>query len=172
MRTSFLLALCLAAMAGQASAHITANPNTAPSGRYFEIALRVSHGCDGAATTRLEVQIPPGIITARPQDKPGWTISITKRPLTSPVELHGKTVTETVGKIVWEGGVLPDDHYDSFGLLLKLPDTPGQVLWFPVVQQCGAVTRGWTSIPSSVSDWSKQSSPAPYVQLTRPATTP
>ncbi len=167
-----VLVLCLTVMTGQASAHITANPNTAPAGRYIEIALRVSHGCDGAATTRLEVQMPAGIVTARPQAKPGWTVSVTKRPLDPPVQLHGKTITATVDKIVWEGGELPDDQYDSFGLLLKLPDTPGAVLWFPVVQQCGTVTHAWTSIPPGVSAWSKESSPAPYVQLTKSTAIP
>ena len=102
---SFALAgALLLSTTGVALAHITLDVSEAPAGTAYKTVLRVGHGCEGAATTAIRVQIPDGVITAKPMPKPGWTIETTTGVYVEPVELHGETLTEGVREISWSGG--------------------------------------------------------------------
>lgn len=131
------------------SAHAVLDKKEAIAGSYFKTAVRIGHGCEGKATIRVSVELPDGIAGARPQLKPGWTITIEKKKLAQPMDIgHGKTTDEVVSRIVWEGGPLPDAYFDEFGLQLKLPKSaPGDVLYFPVVQDCTEGSNRWVDIP-------------------------
>lgn len=63
------------------------------------------------------------------------------------------------------GGSLPADLYDRFGLLMKLPDTPGKTLWLTVIQTCENGRREWTEIPADGTFWHDLHSPAPFIRL-------
>lgn len=162
------IAAALVAAAGPAAAHVTANPNEAPSGSYFRTALRVGHGCQGSPTVAVRVKIPDGVLSARPQMKPGWTITITMRTLDKPVEAgHGRMISEVVDQIEWRGGPLPNEYFDEFGLSVKLPSgAAGDILYFPVVQECEAGLHRWIEIPSGERKWGDLDQPAPFVTLT------
>ena len=127
-----LLAAALAA-ATPALAHVSVDPGEARAGAYQVLRFRVGHGCGGGATTTaLRIETPQGLASARPQPKPGWTLTI---------EREG----ERVSALVWRGA-LPTDQFDEFAVLAKLPAEPG-VLYFPTVQTCGAEESRWTGIP-------------------------
>ncbi|CAN5575970.1 YcnI family protein [soil metagenome] len=115
-----------------ALAHVSVDPGEAKAGAYQVLRFRVGHGCGDAATTALRIETPPGLASARPQPKPGWTLAIEKD-------------GERVAALVWRG-VLPAQQFDEFALLAKLPAEPG-VLYFPTVQTCGAEESQWTQIP-------------------------
>ena len=51
--------------------------------------------------------------------------------------------------MAWRGGSLPDNLYDTFGLLMKLPDAAGKTLYFPVVQECEKGVHRWIEIPAA-----------------------
>jgi uncharacterized protein YcnI len=147
-------------------AHVTANPNEAPAGTYFRTALRVGHGCSGAATIAVRVKLPDGVLSVRPQAKPGWTIEIRMRKLDRPAEIgHGRTVTETVDEIAWRGGPLPDAHFDEFGLSMRMPAAAGQTIYFPVVQECERGVNRWIEIPAAGQKWGDVKEPAPFVKV-------
>jgi periplasmic copper chaperone A len=168
MKSAVLPAL-LVLIAMPAMAHVTANPNTGVAGKYFQTSFRITHGCEGSPTTSVTVKIPEGLFVVRPQAKPDWKITITKRPLEQPVETgHGKTVTEAVSEITWSGK-LSDDQYDEFGLVTKLPDSAGKTLWFPVVQKCAKGENRWVEIPEDGQEWHDVAMPAPFVKLTKKA---
>ena len=59
----------LLAIAVPASAHVFIVDGSAVVGGGYgtEITIRVPHGCDGAATTALEVQIPAGVTERQAQ---------------------------------------------------------------------------------------------------------
>src|SRR5690606_7717950 len=106
------------------------------AGSYFETQLRVSHGCEGSDTVEVRVQLPPGTVSAKPQAKPGWDVSLKTGKLAAPVPMgHGKMTDMQIESITWRGH-LAADQYDTFGILMKLPDAPGETLWFPVTQIC------------------------------------
>ncbi len=86
--------------------------------------------------------MPKGVLVARPQPKPGWALQIERAPLAEPVKLHGREQHEAVERVRWAGGPLPDDQFDKFSLLLRLPATPGK-LAFRVLQECESGQIDW-----------------------------
>lgn len=153
-------------LAAPASAHITANPGQATAGERAEIGLRVSHGCDGSPTTTLSVQIPETVAAVTPEFVPGWTVDTTMGPLAEPVEVHGETVSEGIREVTWSGGeTIPDGLFFDFGLSVQMPDTPGETLYFPVVQTCESGEAQWIEIPADGEDGHDLESPAPAVEL-------
>lgn len=148
-----------------AGAHVTASPEEATAGSFAKIDLRVPHGCDDSATTAVSVKIPDGIVSATPEVNPGWTISKTMRTLDEPVEGEGGAISEVVDTITWEGGPLAPDELSEFGLSVRLPDTPGETLFFPTVQRCENGEVRWIQIPAEGQDPFDLDTPAPFVRL-------
>jgi copper(I)-binding protein/uncharacterized protein YcnI len=169
MRVAIPFAAAVAALAflnpsGSAFAHVTlADPRAAP-GAYYVSFFRVGHGCAGSATTALRVELPEAITTARPQPKPGWTVEIEHAPLAAPVKGEGgKLLTERVKAITWRGGPLPDEDWDQFGIMAKLPDAPGK-LYFPAVQTCEIGEARWVEIPAADKP-GRLAHPAPSLEV-------
>lgn len=149
LRTLIIGAAAIATLPSAASAHVVADPNSASTGAYQAVVFRVGHGCGNqAATTALRIEIPPEMASARPQPKPGWTLEIERQ--------DGK-----VTALTWRGE-LPDDQFDEFAVLFKLPDQPA-TLYFPIVQSCGAEQSQWTEIPAPGE---RASHPAPSLTIT------
>ena len=110
--------------------------------------------------------MPEGVVSARPQPKPGWTVEIVRRKLSAAIFAgHGAKTDSVVDEIVWRGGPLPADQFEEFGLSLKLPDAPGQALYFPTVQECEAGEHRWIAIPKPAEKWGDLKEPAPFVRL-------
>ncbi|HZZ12652.1 MAG TPA: YcnI family protein [Paraburkholderia sp.] len=171
------LACGAAAICAPAVAHITAQPNEAVAGTYFQTSLNVPHGCDGSSTVSIQVGIPADVLSVKPQMKAGWRVDIQTRAIDPPLKgEHGVAITRAVSSVEWRGGPLPDSLYDSFGLVVKLPDTAGKTLYFPIVQTCENGRREWTGIPADGQSWHALPSPAPFVRLkagdTRASATP
>jgi periplasmic copper chaperone A len=142
-----LLFLLLATSAGAASAHVVLDRTEATASSYYKATLRVSHGCEGSATTSVRVFLPAGFQGARPFPKPGWSIEALKTPLAEPYDSHGKRVTEDVQEITWRGGPLPDAWADEFAFVGKLPTQPGS-LAFKVLQECERGRHEWFEMPA------------------------
>ena len=141
-------AALVAALPSTAAAHVAADPSRASAGAYQAVVFRVGHGCGEAATTALRIEIPSEMASARPQPKPGWTLEFERQ--------DGK-----VTAVTWRGE-LPDDQFDEFAMLFKLPDQPA-TLYSPTVQSCGADESQWTEIPSAGE---RASHPAPALVVT------
>jgi uncharacterized protein YcnI len=136
-----LLSLALI-LPGAASAHVVLTAPEGVAGSYYVGALRVGHGCDGAATTVLKVEIPVDTPNAKPQPKPGWTVAIEKTHLAQPVRGEGSSmISDRVSAITWRGK-LSDAEFDEFGLRLQLPDREA-VLALPVTQTCEKGEARW-----------------------------
>lgn len=151
MHPTRLIPLLLAA-AGAAQAHITLEQPDAPAGTGYKAVFRVMHGCDGAPTREIIVTMPEGLRGAKPMPKPGWTLTLKQRPLKTPYESHGKSVTEEVAEMRWvangEANQLPDAWYDEFVLRTGLPAAPGE-LWFAVRQVCMQGEWNWVERPTA-----------------------
>jgi uncharacterized protein YcnI len=155
--------LCLAAV--PASAHVTANPDSGAADGFLFTNFAVPHGCGGSATIGLRIKIPDGVTSVKPQMKQGWKIDIKMRKLEQPIKGEGgATITETVDEVDWSGGPLPDNMYELFGLLMKLPSTVGQTLYFPAVQQCEQGANHWINIHAAGQQWHDVRDPAPFVK--------
>ena len=157
------IVFCLLAMAAPlpAMAHVVAAPDTAKAGSYAAIAFRVGHACAGGDTTlKVRIEIPPGVASARPQPKTGWTYALEREAGSDP-KAAPSAVTFT--------GRLPDEAFDDFTLLMKLPAT-GEALAFPVIQTCEKGESQWTEVPDPAAPDEKLTRPAPTVRLITPNT--
>jgi uncharacterized protein YcnI len=159
-------ALISIAAAGPAGAHVTPTPREAPAGGFTRHAFRVGHGCDGSPTIAVRIQIPEGAQSVRPELKPGWETEIVTEQLDPPIEgAHGEQITERVSELIWRGGPLPDDHFDEFGVSLRMPEgEPGETIWFPTIQECEQGQIAWIQIPEEGQEEPEE--PAPGVTLT------
>src|SRR4051812_43148126 len=104
---SGLAALVIALAASAASAHVTANPDTAGQGSYSKISFRVPNEEQGTDTTKLEIGLPTdhpiAEVSVRPV--PGWSVKVETAKLATPLKNDdGDEITKAVSKITWSGG--------------------------------------------------------------------
>jgi len=145
IRRAAIAAALATACSTAAAAHVVLDTAEAPAGSYHKAVFRVPHGCSGSPTTAIAVTLPDGILSAKPQPKPGWTLAVERQALPRPVAgPHGSTVGERVARIAWSGGDLPDAWFDEFAIQVRLPDAaPGTVIRFPVEQTCAQGASHW-----------------------------
>jgi uncharacterized protein len=151
---------------GVAGAHITVQPATAPAGGFARVDLRVPNERDDAGTVKVDLQLPPGVISASYEPIPGWSVKVTRSRAAKPIDVGGGLKSdEQISRITWTGdgrdGIVAPGQFQDFGLSLRLPDgKPGRQVTFKALQtyQGGDVVR-W--IGPADSD-----EPAPTVTLT------
>ena len=152
------------ALAAPVHAHVTLDTPQAVALGYVRIAIRVPHGCEGAATTGLRLQVPEGVTAVKPQPKPGWTLTIV--PDEAPATGGGHDTASPIREVSWRGGNLPDAYFDEFVLRVRMPDAAGQTVWFAFVQECedGKVSR-WIERPTEGQPLDQLRMPAYPVRL-------
>ncbi|KAA1428670.1 YcnI family copper-binding membrane protein [Nocardioides antri] len=150
-----------------AAAHVSITPSTTTAGAYSVLTVSVSHGCDGSATTEVEIQLPEEVLSVTPTRNPFWDVRTTTVPLDEPTtDAHGNTVTERMGSVVYTAkDPLPDGQRDAFDLSLQLPDQVG-TLTFPTVQTCVRGATGWVESPAEGQSADELDHPAPTVTVT------
>ena len=157
--------LCLSGL--PSLAHVTLEVQEAPLGSTYKAVLRVPHGCEGAASLKIRVQVPEGVIAVKPMPKAGWTLDTVKAAYRTSYDYYGTPVTEGVKEISWSGR-LPDEHYDEFVFRAYL--TPGlqagTTLYVPAVQECeGGKAERWIEIPAAGRSADDYRFPAPGLKL-------
>jgi periplasmic copper chaperone A len=158
-------AVVLLAATQPARSHVTLDRNEAPADSFFNTRINVPHGCEGSPTLRVRVRIPDGVIGVKPQPKPGWDLAIRKEKLAQPiVDSHGRSITEGIVEVTWTGKLL-DENFDQFGIHMKLPDKPGETLYFPTVQECETGVHRWIEIPAAGKSRGDYKEPAPFLRL-------
>jgi len=167
-RPAIFAGLAVAALgASAANAHVTLQGREATVGSSYKAVFVVPHGCAGSATTKIRVQIPDGVIDAKPMPKAGWNLEAIKGKYASEYDFHGAKLSEGVKEVVWSGGKLPDDFYDEFVISTYVTGTlkPGTMLYFPVVQECEQGVSRWIDIPADPAHAHDSKWPAPGVKL-------
>jgi uncharacterized protein YcnI len=161
----FAATAALLALAAPAAAHVTLEVQQAPALSTTRATFRIPHGCDGAATMRVTVRLPEGTSNAQPMPKAGWRLTSVPRPDQPPATGHG--AVPQLAEVVWEGGPLEHAHYDEFVIRLRLPDTPNQLLYIPVVQDCvDGSQAAWVEIPEAGRRITDYRMPAPAIRIT------
>lgn len=162
--TAALLVLGTAPAFGHATLEVT----EARVGSSYKAVIRIPHGCGGKPTIAVRVQIPEGVIAAKPMPKPGWTLEKIKGPYENSYDYYGTPMTEGMKEIAWRGGSLADDEYDEFVFRAFLTESlpVGETLYLPVVQECpdGAAER-WIEVPADGQTGDDLEYPAPGIRL-------
>lgn len=150
-KAGYLLAFLAAFLAapvfpGAAGAHVEMTPSEAKAGKPVDLSFEIPHGCDGAATTSLLVQIPSAASDATATAIKGWKAE------TSP-----KTLT-------WTGGPLPDQETKDFPFRATIYGKKGDTVLFKVIQKCeGGASTAWIQAEHGGEE---PEHPAPAVTLT------
>jgi uncharacterized protein len=155
--------LALAAPTG-AGAHVTLQPSEAAAEDFVVFDVRVPSERDDAATTKVDVQFPPGFAFASYEPVPGWSAKVQTEKLDKPLTSHGEKVTEQVSQITWtaessKAAIQPGQFLD-LPISVQIPGEAGDTLTFKALQTYdnGEVVR-WIGAPDS-------DDPAPQVAVT------
>ena len=169
MSKMILLAAIATLAASPAAAHVSLENRQATIGASFKAVFTVPHGCAGSPTVKIRVQIPEGVIAAKPMPKAGWNVEAITGKYAAEYDYHGSKLSEGVKEVVWSGGKLPDHHYEEFVVSTYLSTSlkPNTTLYFPVVQECEQGVSRWIDIPKGEgeSHGSGSKTPAPGVKL-------
>ncbi|MQB09209.1 MULTISPECIES: copper chaperone PCu(A)C [Agrobacterium] len=152
----------------QAFAHATFVDGSAEQESTVVAALQVPHGCDGGlATTEVQIKLPEGFISAKPQPKAGWELEVIKGDYQKAYKNHGKEIKSGPVEIRWKGGNLPDEFYDTFAVQGKISGIEaGQDLPFKVTQLCGDKGKvSWDEVAAAGVDPHSLKSPAPTIRV-------
>jgi periplasmic copper chaperone A len=164
MRSILLAAAALLLAPAAAQAHVLVVPDTAPRGAEMRLDVRVPNERDDAATTKVDVQLPPGFAEAAVQPVAGWGVKITHVKLNPPAQTDDGPITEGVGRITWTAKSaadgIPVGGFQDFGLEVLIPGRAGSTLTFKALQTYsnGTVVR-WIGAKDS-------DTPAPTVKVT------
>lgn len=138
--------LCLLT-ATNAAAHVGA-VGPAFADQNAVIKFTVGHGCEGADTYRIEIQIPDEIATLRALPGPFGEATLSRTSSTAPVTA-----------VTWsKPNVQPtDDQYYELAIRFRVPNAPFTTLYFPVIQTCrtaGGEERvsEWTALPGEMGE--------------------
>lgn len=112
------------------------------AGQNQVLTISTGHGCEGADTYRLEVDIPAEIVSLRALPGPWGEPEIT---------VDG---TGAVTQVAWSKATVrdADDSYYQQHIRVRVPDMPFTTLYFPATQYCRTsegeeLVVPWTALP-------------------------
>lgn len=160
---------CLAGLAAlPAAAHVTFETAEVRADATVKFVARVPHGCSGEATHTVQIDLPAGLLDAKPMPKAGWTLTTQRAPFERAYKLYGKDVTEGVRRITWSSGSLEDGHYDEFVFRARVDGSlAGTTLTIPVTQLCATGQAAWVERPAAGQDAHALKFPAPTVRVSQ-----
>jgi hypothetical protein len=161
--TSFALSALVCLTPALARAHVSITSGPAIANKTQEVTFGVGHGCAGADTYRIEIQIPPGVTSLRPMTSDFGPVEI----------MTGDD--GAVLMIAWQKPedelVAADTQYYKLTLRLKAPDEPFTTLHFPTRQTCRAedgteTVVDWVGLEEGASE---EVEPAPALLVVPPS---
>lgn len=142
MKQKFIVPACIAGAlcAADASAHIAVSSGAAAANKTQDVTFTVAHGCTGADTYKLKLDIPAGVTAVRPMRSDFGKVAV------------DKDVAQNVTAVTWQkadaDALDADISYYKLTVQLKVPDKPFTQIFFPVHQTCRAADG-----TKSVVDW-------------------
>src|SRR3954471_13004080 len=141
-----LLGSASALHTGPAFAHVEIASGAATANATNEVVFGVGHGCSGADTYRVKIDIPAGVTSVRPM-RSDFAIPTVE-----------KDSAGTVTSVTWQkptsDALDTDIAYYALVVRLKTPDQPLTNLYFQAHQTCRAAdgtlsTVEWTDLPTT-----------------------
>ncbi|MDY7225452.1 DUF1775 domain-containing protein [Hyalangium rubrum] len=139
-----------------ASAHISVS-GTGFANSTQEFSFNVGHGCAGADTYSVKMEIPAGVTSVRPMQSDFGRVSVEKN-------AAGDVISITWQKA--DADVFASDiSYYKLAVRLKVPNAPFTTVYFPTYQTCKAAdgtisTTNWVGTPTS-----QAAEPAPELRV-------
>lgn len=103
LASTLALAGALLLVAPPASAHVTVIPERTAAGGWARLTFRVPNESATAGATRLQVRLPADspLLHVSALAVPGWTATVEKAALATPVTSHGTQITEAPSVVTW-----------------------------------------------------------------------
>lgn len=140
---------------GATYAHVTISPTAVTTGEAAVLQVGIEHGCDGAPTTGLTIQVPEEVGAVEPVTATSWTARSEDR-------ADGTRVISFVSTTP-----LPDGTPVGVELEVTAPATAGTYA-FPTVQTCTGAELAWLEVPRAGLDAQDLELPAPTLVVTAP----
>lgn len=132
-----------------AFAHVTIQPDEAPTGEFFRFVVRVPNEREETDTTKVKVDFPDNLIFVSFQPKAGWKHEVTMKKLDEPIEAFGAKIDEVVDTVTWSGGSIAPNQFDEFGFSAKVPDDPSELEFAAFQTYSSGEIVEWTGPPDS-----------------------
>lgn len=138
-----------AAWESSAQAHIVVGSGPATANSNNEVTFTVGHGCAGADTYRVTIDIPAGVTGVRPLRSDFGALSV------------GKDMAGTITSVTWQKApaeaLAADIALYKLGIRMKTPDQPFSTVYFAAHQTCRAAdgtmtTVDWVGTPADSAD--------------------
>jgi len=138
--TGVIAATAAIGLAPPASAHVHVTANDATQGGYGVLTFRVPTESDTASTTDVLVTFPDDepIVSVATQPKPGWTATVTRKKLATPLtDDDGNPITDYVSGVEWKAdnpqSGIPPHEFDEFNVSAG-PLPKEETIYFPANQ--------------------------------------
>jgi uncharacterized protein YcnI len=144
------------------NAHISVVSGPGFANATQEITFGVAHGCAGADTYRVRIEIPGGVTSLRAERSDFGKTSIEK-------DAAG-TITAVTWQKADQDALDGDLAYYKLVVRLKVPDQPFSALYFPARQTCRAADGtlsvvDWVGLPTAMPVDVGADEPAPALQI-------
>jgi uncharacterized protein YcnI len=159
---TILLTVVCAGVPAAAQAHISIASGPGFANTTQEIAFGVGHGCAGADTVKVRIQIPAGVTSVRPLRSDFGKVGVEK------------DAAGAITAVVWQkpdaDALDADIAYYKLVVRMKLPDQPWKPIYFPTEQTCRAANGtisvvNWAGLPTTTPVDGGEDEPAPAVQV-------
>jgi uncharacterized protein YcnI len=159
---TILLATVGAAIPAAAWAHISVASGPGYSNTTQEVAFGVGHGCAGADTYKVRIEIPAGVTSVRPVRSDFGKVSVEK------------DAAGTITAVSWQkadsDALDADIAYYKLLVRMKLPDLPWAPLYFLAHQTCRAAGGAlsvvdWVALPTDTPVDGGAAEPAAALQV-------
>lgn len=152
----------LALVPAAARAHVSIISGAGAANTTQEITFGVGHGCAGADTYKLKVDIPAGVTSVRPMRSDFGKVSVEK------------DAAGTITAVAWQkadaDALDADVAFYKLVVRLKLPDKPFTAVFFPAQQTCRAAngtlsTVDWKMLPTDAPVDGGEDEPSPSIAI-------
>ncbi len=141
----------LLAVSASARAHVAPTTSTVVANKSSVLEMGVGHGCEGADTYAVTVDIPKGVTSVRPMWSPGFKTSFT-------VDAADPKIVTSVTWQKVDADVLPaDTNYYKLPFRAKFPDAPLSSIYVKSHQTCKALDGtlsyvDWVALPGEMGE--------------------
>jgi periplasmic copper chaperone A len=159
---TMVLAATAAGVPAVAEAHVSIASGPGFANATQEIVFGVGHGCAGADTYKVRVQIPAGVTSVRPLRSDFGKVSVEKD--------DAGTITAVVWQKAEADALDADIAFYKLVVRLKVPDAPWKPIYFPAEQTCRAAggamsVVNWAGLPPTTPVDGGEDEPAPALQV-------
>ncbi len=159
LKTTLLTSAAVGAIAlmsaTTAFAHNYMTTLRAPANYMHDMEARVAHGCLAEDVVEVRLKIPEGVYRVTPANTRDWEVETEIREVDPPVPGDGgRPITRTVDTIIWKNPSqdLPFNRLEGFKFRAKLPNEPGRVLFWQMVNICADSRDPYTDLPEQAFD--------------------